>query len=112
MRIFQASFLLIGSLLALSSVAQADEKPVFNLAIKDHKYVPDTLKVPANQEFKIVVENQDKTPEEFESTDLKREKIVGGGSKINVNINALKPGEYKFFGDFHQDSAQGKVIAE
>jgi hypothetical protein len=29
-----------------------------------------------------------------------------------VFLGPLDPGEYKFFGDFHQDTAQGVLIAK
>ncbi|HSD73202.1 MAG TPA: cupredoxin domain-containing protein, partial [Steroidobacteraceae bacterium] len=48
----------------------------FKLVIKDHRFVPAELKVPAGQKIKLVVDNQDATPEEFESYTLNREKVV------------------------------------
>ena len=53
------------------------------------------------------VHNADPTPEEFESADLKVEKIVVGGSMITVNVGPQKPGVYAFFGDYNPDSAKG-----
>lgn len=84
----------------------------FKLQIKDHKFEPQILEVPANQKFKLIIENLDKTLEEFESNDLKKEKLVGGGKKITIIISPLKSGEYRFFGDFHQKTAQGKLIVK
>lgn len=84
----------------------------FLVKIKDHKFEPAEITVPANQEFKLIVENTDKTLEEFESNDLKKEKLVGAGKKVTIIINSLKPGEYRFFGDFHQKTAQGKIIVK
>jgi hypothetical protein len=56
--------------------------------------------------------NSDDTPEEFESNSLKVEKVIPGGSKATVRIGPLKPGRYDFFGEFHEDTAKGVVIAE
>ncbi len=84
----------------------------FTTKIKDHKFDPAVINVPADQKFKLIVENQDKTLEEFESNDLKKEKIVGGGKKITILIEPLKAGEYKFFGDFNAKTAQGKIIVK
>jgi plastocyanin len=89
----------------------ADENPLV-IVIKDHKFSPAELRIPANKKVKIIVENQDATPEEFESFELNREKVVSGNGKITVFIGPLKPGTYKYFGDFHQDTAQGTIIAE
>ena len=84
----------------------------FLVQIKDHKFEPAEITVPADQRFTLVIENLDKTLEEFESGDLKKEKLVGAGKKINIVISPLKSGEYKFFGDFHQKTAQGKIIVQ
>jgi plastocyanin len=84
----------------------------FLIQIKDHKFVPSTINVSANNNFKLIIENLDKTLEEFESDDLKKEKLVPAGKKITIAVNALKAGEYKFYGDFHQKTAQGKIIVK
>lgn len=103
--------LLLVILLTLSNQALAANQELL-VQIKDHKFVPENLNAPSNQKFTLIVENTDKTLEEFESSDLKREKIVGGGKKITINLGPLSPGEYKFFGDFHQKTAQGKLIVK
>jgi len=98
--------------LALAGLAVADESPSFEIVIKDHKFQPSTLEVPANTKVKLVVKNQDPTPEEFESYELNREKIIAGNSQGIVFIGPLDPGTYPFFGDFNQATAQGKIIAK
>ncbi len=95
----------------LTKTALAEEKE-FLVIIKDHKFEPEKIEVEAKKKFKLVIENQDKTLEEFESVDLKKEKLVGGGKKISIVINPLEAGEYKFFGDFHQKTAQGKIVVK
>ena len=97
--------------LFICATALADPVEV-KLTIKEHRFVPTELKVPANQKIKLVVDNQDPTPEEFESYSLNREKIVPGKSRITVMIGPLKPGKYEFFGEFNMDTAQGVLIAE
>jgi hypothetical protein len=92
-------------------VAQAEVKE-YKLVIRDHHFVPAELVIPANTKVKISVVNDDVTPEEFESHELNREKIVTGKSSISVYIGPLKPGRYPFFGEFHMDTAQGAVIAK
>ena len=99
-------------LAAAPAFAFAAEVPEFHLAIENHRYQPEELKVPAGVKFKLIVANKDGTPEEFESIELKREKIIMPNGKITVFIGPLEPGTYKFFGDFHQDTAQGRLIAE
>ncbi len=95
------------SLLAAPLIAEES----FTLTIKDHQYQPAELQVPAKQKFKLVVKNEDATPEEFESKPLKREKIVKGGSQIIMNLGPLEPGTYEFVGEFHEDTAKGTLIA-
>ena len=83
-----------------------------NLVIKDHHFVPNILEVPAGVRIKINVHNQDDTVEEFESVDLKREKIIPGNTQVKIVLAPLEPGEYQFFGDFHQETAQGVLIVK
>lgn len=104
--------LLIAALLLAPFAAIATEVPTFTLTITNHRYEPTTLRVPADTKIKITVVNKDSTPEEFESADFSREKIVMPNSSITVFVGPLKAGSYKFFGDFHQDTAQGVLIAE
>ncbi len=89
-----------------------EDKNEFIVQIKNHKFIPETIAIKADKSFKLIIENLDNTLEEFESDDLKKEKLVGAGKKITINIQALKAGEYKFYGDFHQKTAQGKIIVK
>ena len=86
--------------------------PVFEIEIRDHLFFPSELIIPADQKVKLVVYNRDPTPEEFESYELNREKVIMGGTKSVIFIGPLKPGTYPFFGEFNPKTAQGKVIAE
>jgi hypothetical protein len=99
MKNFLRIFIAISSLF-ISSAFAGD--PEFLVQIKDHKFEPSSIKVPANQKFKLVVENLDKTLEEFESGDLKKEKLVGGEKKVTIPVGPLKSGEYNFFGELQQ----------
>ena len=88
----------------------AASEPV-QLTIKDHHFAPAAVSVPAGERFRIEVMNQDPTPAEFESSDLRAEKIVVPGGRITVMAGPLKPGTYKFFDDYHPDVATGIVTA-
>lgn len=83
-----------------------------SLIIKDHRFVPSEVKVPAGQKVKLLVDNQDATPEEFESHELNREKVIAGKSKATIFIGPLKAGSYPFIGEFNEATAKGVVIAE
>jgi len=99
-------------LLAVFSPAALAEVPTHRLVIRDHRFVPAELVVPAHKKIKLVVVNEDPTPEEFESHELNREKVVTGKGTITVFVGPLKPGRYPFFGEFHMDTAQGALIAK
>ncbi len=82
------------------------------LVIENHKFIPEILKVPAGKKIKLTVINKDDTVEEFESADLKREKIIPSNGQIKLNIGPLNPGKYEFMGEFHQDTAKGMIIVD
>ncbi|MEJ6000416.1 cupredoxin domain-containing protein [Paucibacter soli] len=106
---FLTPFLL--ALAIVGSPAQAAD-PELLLVIKNHRFEPAELKVPAGQRVKLVVHNQDSTPEEFESHSLNREKVIPGGAKATIYIGPLKPGQYGFFGEYNPGTAKGTVVAE
>jgi hypothetical protein len=89
--------------------ARADEGVLVVLTLKNHHFTPDHVVAPADTRFKIRVTNNDDTVDEFESYDMKFEKIVVTGGTITVNAGPLHPGTYKFFDDYHPDSATGIV---
>jgi hypothetical protein len=92
-----------------SATAVAQE---FNLVIRNHKFEPEEIRVPSGKRVSIYVSNEDATPEEFDSTALKVEKVIPGKSKGLVRIGPLTPGRYEFIGEFNADTAKGVVIAE
>jgi len=99
--------LAIPLLLTVSAQAQT---PVFSVTIRDHKFTPEQIEVPANQKVEVHVINADPTPAEFESFELRREKVVAAGQEVTLYIGPLKPGGYEFFDDFNP-SARGHVVA-
>lgn len=94
----------------LALPARADDIPT--LVMRGHHYVPERIEVPAGQKFKLQVRNEDDSADEFESTDLNREKLVPPGQTVTVFLGPLDRGEYKFFADFHQDTGQGVLVAK
>lgn len=103
---------LAGALLVAAALPAGAAEPEVLLVIRDHKFEPTEVKVPANQRIKLVVDNQDATPEEFESKALNREKVVPPRSKATIFIGPLKPGRYAFVGEFHEATAKGVIVAE
>jgi plastocyanin len=107
------NLLLIGGLaLGLALTPNQVSAQSFTITIKDHKFSPSELKVPAGKRITVTVANEDATPEEFESHELKVEKVIPGNSKGVVRFGPLTKGRYPFFGEYHEDTAKGAVIAE
>jgi len=107
------SYLVVPAVLfvAATGVVRA-EMSQYQLAIKDHRFSPTNLDIPAGIKVKLVVANQDATPEEFESHDLNREKIIPGNSKAIIYVGPLQPGTYKFFGEFNPKTASGTLTVK
>lgn len=103
--------LAIASLISFSALA-ADKAAPYEIILKEHRFSPEALHVPANTKFSIIIHNQDASAEEFESHELKREKIIPANGKITVRLGPLKPGTYHYFGEYNEATAKGTIIAE
>ena len=108
---FIRSVLLLAALL-FAGAALAQDVPLFKLVAKDGKFEPAVLEVPAGKRFRVEIANENKKAIEFESKDLKQEKVIAPGAKATVTINALKAGEYKYFDEFNEATGQGKIVAK
>lgn len=82
------------------------------LTLKDHRFQPAEIKVPAGKAVTLQVMNADPSPEEFESKTLRVEKVIAGNSEATIPLRPLKPGRYKFFGEYNEATAQGVLVAE
>ena len=100
------------AMLAVSATAYAASDPEFSLVIRDHRFTPAELRIPAHTKVRVVIDNQDATPEEFDSHALNREKVIPGRSKATVFIGPLAEGRYPFMGEFNAATAQGVVVVE
>lgn len=100
----------LSALVALIPAAARAEDYAFTL--KDHKFSPQQLDIPAAQKVKITVKNLDATPAEFESYDLNREKVVGANGTITVFVGPLEAGSYTVFDDFHHDTTTATIKAQ
>ena len=99
------------TVLALAAAAGADSPAAVTLTLKNHHFSPATFTIPAGQKVRVTLINQDPATEEFDSHDLRLEEVVTPMGRIQFNIGPLQPGVYSFIGEFHADTAQGKVTA-
>jgi hypothetical protein len=106
--------LLMGTMivLSISKVACADDDPVFRIEFKDGVLTPRRLEVPANRRFSLELHNLGETPAEFESRELRKEKVLAPATTSVLVIRTLDPGEYDFFDDFHPDAPPAVLVAK
>jgi plastocyanin len=102
---------LAGITLCCVSPGEAQQAAI-QVTIKDHQFSPSEIHVPAGKPAVLNVKNEDATAEEFDSTALKIEKVIGGGKEGTVRLRPLDAGRYPFIGEYHADTAKGVVIAE
>ena len=106
----------LGTVLGLSLgptiSAQAENLPSIHLTAKDGYFSPEQLAIPAGQKIKVVVKNDGPGPEEFESSELNREKMIMPGKSADIVIGPLKAGVYGFYGEFHPKTVHGQIVAK
>ncbi|WP_234831085.1 cupredoxin domain-containing protein [Rhodopseudomonas palustris] len=104
----------LASVLLASSItgAAADDEPTFRIEFNDGKVSPQRIDVPALTRFKLELHNLGREPAEFESKELRKEKVLAPGSSSTLVIRTLDPGEYPFFDDFHLDAPPAVLIAK
>ncbi len=98
--------------IGIFSVDASAKRLTIEIEIKNHFFIPDKIEIPANTKIKLIVHNRDSSSEEFESYELNREKLIMGERKANIFIGPLAAGEYPFFGEFNQKTAQGWIIVK
>jgi plastocyanin len=82
----------------------------YGLTLRDHHFLPDRLEIAANTKVTLVVTNTDAGAEEFDSSDLKREKLIPAGATARILVGPLPPGDYRFEGEYHADTAHGTLV--
>jgi hypothetical protein len=101
----------LASLLAVGGNAVAADEPTFSIEFKDGALTPSRVEVPANRRFRLELKNAGTTPAEFESSELKKEKVLAPGTTSSLIFRTLEPGEHPFFDDFHPE-AKGVLVAK
>jgi plastocyanin len=87
------------------------EETVIQVTLKGHQFAPAEVEAPAGKPLTIEVSNQDSTAAEFESKDLRVEKVTPAGGMAKVKVRPLQPGRYRFFDDYHE-SAVGYLVVK
>jgi plastocyanin len=103
--------LVLGLVAALAPAGAAEETEVA-ISLKDHKFDPVEIKVPAAKAIKLTVNNLDATAEEFESHPLGVEKVIAGKGSVTIRLKPLAKGTYAFVGEYHEETAKGTIVAE
>lgn len=98
--------------LTVAAPAAAENDPVFRIEFNDGTVTPARIEVPADTRFELELVNLGKTPAEFESVPLRKEKVIGPGVTTSMVIKYLDPGEYSFFDDFHPEAAPALLVAK
>lgn len=97
---------------AFALVAAAQELPAFEVVMKDGRFSPERLEVPAGKRVKLVLKNEGRTPAEFENLSMRVEKVLAPGVTSFVVLHNLKPGEYRFLDEFHPQGGSLTVVAK
>jgi len=108
-KVIKGIFLLTA--LCWTCVSQA-KRPEYKLELKDHLFYPAEIEIPAGRKVKLVIHNHDSTPEEFDSFDLNREKVIFPNKKAVIYVGPLPPGRYGFFGEYNPNTAKGTVVVK
>jgi hypothetical protein len=114
--IFSAAFVVAFAIgyVAQGSAAegQSQDEPTFSVEFHDGKVEPLRLEVPANRRFKLELRNTGSTPAEFESRELRKEKVLAPNSSSFLVFRTLDAGEYPFFDDFHPEAPRALLVAK
>lgn len=92
------------------SAAHADDA-AYSITFKNGSFEPKTLELPADKKVKLEISNEESKAIEFESHDMKAEKIIKPGKSRSVFVGPLKAGEYSFFNEFNEGES-GKVVVK
>jgi hypothetical protein len=95
-----------------ATLVLAEDSVRISVTLKDHRFSPAEPTAPAGKPIVIEVSNLDPTPSEFESKMMRVEKVVPGGGNISMQVRPLAPGRYRFFDDYHEDTAEGFLIVK
>ena len=85
--------------------------PTYLIEMKDGVLLPAELIVPAKTKFRLVVKNIGSKPAEFESNQLRQEKVLFMGANTSLVITPLDVGSYDYYDDF-APAARGQITVK
>ena len=112
MKALVATLVMLAPGTAAGGAPAADAPTEVALVIEQNRFRPEEIRVKAGAPFVLVITNRDRTAEEFESRDLRIEKVIPPGKTVRLRVPALKAGTYPFVGEYHEKTAKGRIIAE
>lgn len=98
--------------LPIGNQAFAADTATYALTLKDHKFSPPELTIPADTKVKISLKNMDKETAEFISDDFKGGKVVAGGKEVSFFIGPLKAGVYEFHDEYHEAQSKTRLTVK
>lgn len=104
-----------GTIAALALVAMAPlaavvaaEPPQYTIRILNHQFVPASLQIPRGVKVCLIIDNEEDTPEEFDSHSLNREKHLMAHERATIYIGPLSAGRYVY--ESESDVAGGAAL--
>ncbi|AOE61129.1 cupredoxin domain-containing protein [Pseudomonas corrugata] len=99
-------------LVSTVAMAQSANDTAIELSVREHKFTPAPLTIPADTKVKITLHNLDSTTAEFISDDFKGGKLVAGGKTASFFIGPLKSGTYEFHDEYHEAASKTQLIVK
>jgi len=96
----------------VAAVPASAQDATFRLVAKAGKFEPSSIEVPAGKRVFLEVVNEGPGAIEFESKDLKQEKVIPAGKSARITLNPMKAGTYRFFDEYHEATAKGTIVAK
>lgn len=109
-------FLTLG--LPVAQAQQASDKAAaaaltYSISIRDGRFTPERLEVPARTRLRLELSNEGPGPLEFENPEMFVEKILSAGARsVIVLPKGLPPGEHTFIDEFNPITGELKITAK
>jgi plastocyanin len=89
----------------------AEDAAAISIRLTDKGFEPAEITVPAGKPFTLSVKNETGAAAEFESNELRIEKVIAAGAEATVRVRAPAAGRHVFVNEFNEE-VKGLIIAE